>query len=78
MLDLTMGAAHGELVGAASLCPDMRPLATAGDVSASYLLHKLRGEGMCAGVRMPLGRTFLTPRELAIVEAWICGGAMND
>jgi hypothetical protein len=62
-----------------STCPDGRLLVTAGDVTASYLINKLRGVDMCSGRQMPLGtRTGIMPTELSTIEAWICGGALDD
>lgn len=46
-----------------------------GDTTASYLINKLTGSGMCTGSRMPKMGTGLTTAELNTVRAWILGGA---
>jgi hypothetical protein len=78
-LDLTTSAAFASLVSVPSTCPDGRLLVTEGEVTASYLVNKLMGVDMCSGGQMPLGtRTGIMPTELQTIEAWICGGALND
>jgi hypothetical protein len=45
------------------------------DPERSYVLRKLRGENLCSGSQMPLGRTPLTSDEIQTVADWICQGA---
>ena len=49
-----------------------------GDPEASYLYQKVTGAALCGGERMPRGRAPLDEAELALIEAWICGGAQDD
>jgi mono/diheme cytochrome c family protein len=52
------------------------PVVLTGDVAASPLLRRLRGE---AQPQMPLdGPPFLEPEQIALFEAWIAAGAMMD
>jgi hypothetical protein len=85
-LDLTEGNAYGELVNiATSQCNGSRTRVIPGDPAESYLVDKLLGVDMCGtGQKMP--RTYppgssaspWTPEKTAIVEAWVCGGALDD
>lgn len=53
------------------------PRLTPGDLSRSYIHHKLHGTFLSvggAGAQMPLGGQ-LTPEELALVDDWILSGA---
>jgi hypothetical protein len=59
-------------------CTDQRVIVKPGDPSASYLVEKLLGVGMCAGLRMPLRGTPLSETDMATIEAWICQGAPNN
>jgi hypothetical protein len=50
-----------------------------GNPEASYLLHKVRGDADITGSRMPQdGPPFLTPQQIAGIEAWIQAGAPNN
>ncbi len=56
------------------------PYITPGDVSTSYLWHKVSGtQGTVGGggSRMPLSGGFLNDDELALLRAWIEGGAIE-
>ena len=79
-LDLTPGAAWGDLVGAlapvAEACGGT--LVTAGAPDTSYLLQKISVDQPCSGMRMP--RTEFAPDPLpdcviALVRSWIAVGA---
>lgn len=57
-LDLSSATVgYAELVDVASIAPTCagRKFVVPSDVAASYLVNKLSGAGMCAGVRMPRG-----------------------
>lgn len=79
MLVLTPGMGYAELVGPmANQLPTM-PLVTPGNPSMSYLWHKLDGTQQQvggSGILMPQGRPKLPEDQLAIVKAWIEGGAL--
>jgi hypothetical protein len=85
-LDLTEGNAYAELVNiSTSQCNGSRVRVVPGDAAESYLVDKLRGVDMCGtGQKMP--RTYppgsnaapWTPEKTSIVEAWVCGGALDD
>lgn len=73
-LNLQKGAAPANLVWVKSEQSDL-PLVTPGDLSQSYLWHKLQGTHLevgGSGVRMPLGGRF-DEKSMAAVEAWILG-----
>ena len=46
-----------------------------GDPERSYVLDKLRGQILCGGARMPLGKPPLDDGELSAISDWICEGA---
>ena len=48
-----------------------------GDAKSSVLYRKLSGEDLC-GASMPMGGTAISAEKLALVEAWIGAGAVND
>jgi hypothetical protein len=76
---LSAGSVHGELVNVATdQCNGSRTLVTPGSASASYLMNKLTGSGMCSGTQMPKAGQSLPAAELAAISAWICAGAAND
>jgi len=79
MLILTSGMGYAELVGPmANQLPTM-PLVTPGEPSMSYLWHKLDGTQQQvggSGLLMPQGKPKLPDDQLAIVKAWIEGGAL--
>jgi len=79
-LDLRYGVAHASLVGAAAT--NAAAAATGkrrvlpGDPDVSFLWQKLSGHlGAAEGARMPQVGRPLDDRELALVRAWIAGGA---
>jgi hypothetical protein len=41
-------------------------------------MSKLLGVGTCRGNSMPLREPSLRPAQLAAIENWICGGALNN
>lgn len=59
-------------------CSDQRVFVKPGDPSASYLVGKLLGVGLCGGARMPLQGAPLSDADMAKIEAWICQGAANN
>jgi hypothetical protein len=78
-LDLTQPAAHGALVGIASVqCPSVQ-LVNAGNPDQSYLVWKLQGAGPCfAGSVMPKGLPLLSSTQIQLVRDWIANGAPNN
>ena len=64
-----------ELVNVTSSQCATRKRVVANDVSASYLVNKLTGSGMCFGSAMPKAGGGLTQSELDIVRAWILSNA---
>lgn len=68
-------SAYESLVGRPSTQCDGKVLVVPGDPSASYLLNKLTGQGMCHGSRMPVGGQPLAAHELDRVRIWIETGA---
>jgi hypothetical protein len=80
-LSLMAGQSHAELVGAAtSECSGTRTRVAAGDPAESYLFDKVRGVDLCGtSKRMPppLG-PMLSQSDRDVLEAWICGGALDD
>jgi hypothetical protein len=87
-LDLTDGNVYDELVNVATAqCGGARTLVVPGAPEDSYLVNKLRGEDMCGGVNskkmprtLPAGASAppWTETETALIEAWICGGALDN
>ena len=59
-------------------CCDGRPLVVPGSPDDSYIIHKLRGHGMCLGVPMPKNAAPLTPAQMQTIYDWICLGAKNN
>lgn len=77
-LDLSSATVgYAELVDVASIAPTCagRTFVVPSDVTASYLVNKLSGAGMCAGVRMPKGGSAFSLAQIDIVRAWIGSGA---
>jgi hypothetical protein len=76
-LDLSSaGAAHGNLVGAGTTeCGPGRARVVPGSPDTSYLINKLTGVDMCAGLPMPRGRDPLSAAQIELIRAWIAGGA---
>jgi hypothetical protein len=74
----TAESAYASLVNVVSeeCGPTMR--VAPGSLSGSYLMTKIKGSGPCfAGHPMPIGHP-LRPTDIAKVQAWIQGGALND
>ncbi len=59
-------------------CCDGRPLVVPGSPDDSYLVHKLRGHGMCMGVPMPKNAAPLSPAQMQTIYDWICLGAKDN
>lgn len=77
-LSLRRGEAMGHLLGPSSQAHD-RPIVTPGDPARSYLLDKLRGQAgdVPGGLATPMPPVLTLPAEdVALVEAWITGGAL--
>jgi hypothetical protein len=78
-LNLAAGSAHGALVGVtASECTDGRLLVEPRRADRSYLVNKITGNGICSGGRMPVSGGALSASQIALIESWICQGALND
>lgn len=78
-LNLALAFSHQELVEVRAIqCGDDRVRVASGDVAASYLMGKLLGRRMCAGVLMPKGRPAWSATDLALVGRWICQGAEDN
>ena len=76
-LVLSSGKAASQLVGVKSIESPL-PRVQPGDLTKSYLYHKLRGSFAVVGgtgVQMPLGTTGLPEEEIALIEDWILSGA---
>jgi hypothetical protein len=76
-LDLTAGAARGNLLEVASTQNPEVDLVTPGNPTNSYLMKKLLEPGF-TGLRMPAGSDPLTDAELDTVRLWISYGAPDD
>lgn len=50
-------------------------LVVPGHPESSYLLRKLRGDGMCCGERMPPGEPPIGDADFEAIVAWICQDA---
>jgi hypothetical protein len=64
---------ESSLIGATSEQCTNKVLVAAGDPTASYLVNKLTGVGMCGGSQMPKGTAPLSAAQLDMVRAWISG-----
>jgi hypothetical protein len=76
-MDLSAGRAYGQIVGVAAV-GSTRVRVAPGDVSASYLASKIRGDATITGSRMPLGGPYLSSDREQLVLDWIRRGAPND
>jgi hypothetical protein len=76
-LDLSSAAvARAALVNVrADGCTSVKIRVVPGDPSASYLLAKLTGVGMCSGSIMPKAGSELPAAQLDVMRAWIGSGA---
>ncbi len=78
-MSLQAGGAYGNLVGVpAAECSDGRLRVAPGSPSTSYLIEKLTGVAMCSGNMMPARGSSISSPSLALIESWICEGAMNN
>lgn len=78
-LDLTEGAAHAALVGVESAAAPGQILVVAGDAAGSYLVQKCAAQAGIVGEPMPDGDADgLDAERLALLEAWIDAGALDD
>lgn len=68
--------AYASLVDVPSGCRG-RDYVEPGDSSRSYLIDKLTGVGMCSGSRMPRSDAPWPADRIALVRAWIDGGALR-
>lgn len=70
---------HAHLMADSIQCMDKgmpRKRVVPGKAADSYLIHKLKGEMLCDGKKMPLvGGAGMTEADLKKVEDWINGGA---
>src|SRR5450432_1144054 len=63
-------------IGAPALeCCAGTTLIAPGNPEQSYLLDKLRGQRLCAGVQMPVDKPPLSDAEIQAISDWICEGA---
>lgn len=76
-LVLDAAVAYDVLVDVPSGCNGM-DFVEPGDVSASYLMNKLTGSGMCGGTKMPKGGAPFTQEQLDLIGSWICAGAEDN
>lgn len=76
-MDLGSGRAYGQVVGVAAV-GSTRLRVAPGDVAASYLASKIRGDATITGSRMPLGGPYLSTEREQLVLDWIRRGAPND
>lgn len=71
----TESKAYAGLVDVNSSQCASRKRVTPGDSSASYLMNKLTGVGMCSGSKMPKTGPGLSNAQLDQLRAWIGSGA---
>ena len=73
-------AAYAAWVNVVSVqCTNLKRVDSALGSSASYLINKLTGTGMCGNVsQMPKGGPFFSPTQINTVRAWIDQGAPNN
>src|SRR5262249_62348142 len=75
-LDLLPDRSYDQLVGVPATIAGGTVRVVPGDPDASFLVRKLRGTLAAGeGSRMPLVGAPLVDDELALVEAWVAGGA---
>lgn len=78
-LNLSVGAARGQLVGIASAGSPGQTRVIAGDSTNSYLIKKLKGAGTgLVGNQMPDGFPPLAAGTITIIARWIQEGANNN
>ncbi|SEU24239.1 c-type cytochrome domain-containing protein [Stigmatella erecta] len=80
-LDLLSAGTWARLRQPSAQNPNLK-LIDSGRPETSYLWLKLSGDGSILGARMPVdplnGNRTLPPEQLADIEAWILGGALED
>ena len=72
------GAIASQIGTLASECCNQIAVIEPGRPEKSYLLSKLAGTDLCAGDRMPLGRSAFNNDDLQAVSDWICEGAPSS
>jgi hypothetical protein len=81
-LSLEQGNAYANLVGVETVqCADGRLLVDPGYPDDSYLMHKLLGVEICAGVQMPSSggpSAGIDAAGIDVIAAWICQGALEN
>lgn len=81
-MNLSEGMAIAHIVNVlAAECNDGRFRVAPGDPVNSYLLDKVLGVDMCAGVQMPQSGgpgAALADADLDVLSAWICQGALDN
>jgi hypothetical protein len=77
-LNLSAGAAYGEIVDVASVEQSSRDRIEPGEPSESYLYLKVTGDGSITGSRMPLGGPALSEDLIDLLRDWIEAGAPDN
>jgi hypothetical protein len=81
-LSLQEGSAYADLVGVETVqCADGRLRVEPGNPEDSYLMHKLLGIEICAGVQMPSTggpSAGIDDAGIDTIAAWICQGALEN
>ncbi|HET9643714.1 MAG TPA: hypothetical protein VFP68_10260 [Burkholderiaceae bacterium] len=75
-LRLDAGTSASSLIGVPSNEVSSLLRVKPGDPDASYLIHKVEGNGI-AGARMPLGGPYLDAQTIAVIRQWISQGAQQ-
>ena len=77
---LTSGNSYGALVGvpATDCTSSSRLRVRAFRPDLSELVNKITGVGYCSGSQMPLTGPLLSASQIALIESWICRGALNN
>jgi hypothetical protein len=77
-LDLSPGAAYAATVGVEAIqCSPSRLLVAAGAPGDSYMIDKINGQDMCAGVPMPRTGN-VNSVDVQILGDWIAEGALDN
>lgn len=77
-LRLTPGDAHGSLVNQPSVQDASLTLVVPGNAAASLLFTKVSQDTPPVGARMPLFGNNLSADQIALIQAWIDQGAMDN
>lgn len=75
-MDLSVGRGYASVVNVRAV-ESTRPRIAPGDVEASYLISKVRGDATITGSRMPPGGA-LPPDKVQLLVDWVRRGAPND